>query len=239
MPLSTYMQLLPSPSFSFMTPSNVHIARCKRELAYINNTPHINAVFLPTAVPASLDALIRRELANVPADAVELEIESVCPRKVRRAIMAYGRKKNIPILANINSPKAAELWHAIYQQVRLYRRISGAKRVTLGLHINTHHAPVFHVDGYPHIVTRTLVGDGTLWVPNTEVDESLRQHYVYTDLAPQNPRQVPTGWIVAERGYKGGFIHSSPQSTAGTRLLVLALDRKNPTLPYLYAVEKS
>lgn len=219
-----------------MTTPNMRIARKLDDLGRING-PDINAVFLPRRVSKSLDALIHRELGHIGEHATELEIESVAEADVLQAVKAYGDEKNIPVLANIDKPAHAELWRAIYQLVQLYQRVSGNSRVTLALHINTHHAPSFHLDGYPHIVTRTFVGNGTLWVPNSEVSDDEREFYFYKNLKPEQARQVPRGWIVAERGYKGGFIHSSPSGQAGTRLFVIALNRKNPVLPYLFEIE--
>lgn len=219
-----------------MTTPRMRIARTLDDLNRIN-TPDTNAVFLPRRVSKSLEALIHRELADIDEYATELEIESVAEADVRQAVKACGTEKNIPVLANIDKPQNAELWRAIYQLVQLYHHISGDSRVTLALHINTHHAPSFHLDGYPHIVTRTLVGNGTLWVPNSEVSDDEREFYFYKNLKPEQARQVPCGWIVAERGYKDGFIHSSPSGNAGTRLFIIALNRKNPVLPYLFEIE--
>lgn len=196
-------------------------------------TPGLNAVFLPQTVPNDLQNFIRSAFATAPSRSLSVHSPTGSPLELLEKMQRIGINTKLPQLRDMGTPAYAELWQHICKLVSCYQQVVGYTGVTIGLHINGHHTPVFHIDGYAYLVTQTLLGEGTLWLPNTAVDESRRQGYVYPQQGADLAQQVPTGWITAKRGYLGGLVHSSPQTKADTRLFIVVYNRDKMLAPFL------
>lgn len=197
------------------------------------NGDNTHAVFLKRRVPTALTDFLCSTLAQVPSTAMAVWLDSAND-DLAALLTQEANKKKIAPLSNLNTVGHRLLLRTLAAQVATFRRYSGREKVSLEIHINRNNLPKFHVDGYPHVMTRTLIGKGTLWVPRETVDESTRESYYYPQVNFAEARQVPTGWITFERGGGGGFIHSSPLEEPGTRLLVICVDRSDRSLPSLY-----
>lgn len=206
--------------------------QCPSALSLIT-TPGLNAVFLEQQVSASLQNFIRSAFATAPSRSLSVTAPSGSPQELLQNMQYIGERTNLRQLRDMGTEAYAELWQSICRLVAHYQGITGSQGVTVGLHMNGHHTPIFHIDGYAYLVTQTLLGEGTLWLPSADVDETGRQGYTYPQQSAAKAQQVPTGWITAKRGYLGGLVHSSPQTKAGTRLFVVVYNREQMVSPYL------
>lgn len=212
---------------------NTQFTRCIYRAADLQllNTPRINAVFLKRSVPRRLTDFLTEALANEPDSAFAVKLDSR-DTDLATALTAAAREADIAMLSTLDTPGHRLLLQSLARLVRTFRRYSGREKVSLELHVNRHNLPRFHVDWYPHIMTRTFIGQGTLWVPREYVDEATREDYFYPQVDLRLARQVPTGWLVFERGGPGGFIHSSPQENiSGPRFFAACVDRSDTSLP--------